>query len=331
VERPSTVLLTRRDVAALLTLDECIDAVEAAFARSARGQALPSGVLGVPARDGGFHVKAAGLQLERLYVAVKVNANFPGNPQRRGLPTIQGVIVLGDGETGVPLAVMDSIEITAIRTAAATAVAAKYLARADAAVATVCGCGAQGSYQLRALARVRPLRRAWAVDADGARAAAFARELTAALGIPVDVASDRPAAMRESDAVITCTPARQAYVHRDDVAPGSFVAAVGADSHDKQELHPELFVGTTIVVDSLEQCATIGDLHHALDAGVVTRGDVHGELADIVAGTKPGRRRDDEIVVFDSTGVALEDVAAAALVYEKAVRLGAGTAVAFGS
>src|SRR5215208_935563 len=133
VEPPSTVLLTRRDVAALLTLDECIEAVEAAFARSARGQALPSGVLGVPARGGGFHVKAAGLQLARLYV-------------------------------------MDSIEITAARTAAATAVAAKYLARGDAEVATVCGCGAQGSYQLRALARVRPLRRVWAVDADSSRA-----------------------------------------------------------------------------------------------------------------------------------------------------------------
>src|SRR5919107_4168320 len=117
MQRPTTLVLTQRDVAGLLGLDECIDAVEAAFALSARGQTLPSGVLGVPAAGGGFHIKAAGLRLGRLYVAVKVNANFPQNPAQRGLPTIQGVIVLGDGEAGAPLAIIDSIEIPAPRTA----------------------------------------------------------------------------------------------------------------------------------------------------------------------------------------------------------------------
>jgi len=327
MQRSGTRVLTRGDVANLLTLDDSIAAVERAFARSARGEALPSGVLGVPAHGGGFHIKAAGLRLDRLYVAVKVNANFPANPERRGLPTIQGVVVLSDGESGAPLALIDSIEITALRTAAATAVAAKYLARSDAAVVTVCGCGAQGAYQLRALARVRPLRRAWAVDADGARAAAFARELTATLGLPVEATGDLPRALHASDTVVACTPARTPYVRRADLAPGTFLAAVGADSHDKQELHPDVFVGSTVVVDSLEQCATIGDLHHALVAGVVTRDDVHADLAEVVAGAKAGRTREDEIVVFDSTGIALEDVAAAAVVYEKAVQLGAGTVV----
>ena len=327
MQRSGTRVLTRGDVANLLTLDDSIAAVERAFARSARGEALPSGVLGVPAHGGGFHIKAAGLRLDRLYVAVKVNANFPANPERRGLPTIQGVVVLSDGESGAPLALIDSIEITALRTAAATAVAAKYLARPDAAVVTVCGCGAQGAYQLRALARVRPLRRAWAVDADGARAAAFARELTATLGLPVEATGDLPRALHGSDMVVACTPARTPYVRRADLAPGTFLAAVGADSHDKQELHPDVFVGSTVVVDSLEQCATIGDLHHALVAGVVTRDDVHADLAEVVAGAKAGRTREDEIVVFDSTGIALEDVAAAAVVYEKAVQLGAGTVV----
>jgi alanine dehydrogenase len=160
-----TLLLTRGDVAALLTLDECIAAVEHAFALQAEGKALGPGVLGLHVPGGGFHVKAAGLRLSRFYVAAKLNANFPDNPAR-GLPTIQGVVVLSDGETGQPLALMDSMEITALRTGAATAVAARHLARPDARVATIIGCGRQGRIQLAALARVRKLERVYAVDRD---------------------------------------------------------------------------------------------------------------------------------------------------------------------
>ncbi|MGH7349157.1 MAG: ornithine cyclodeaminase family protein, partial [Candidatus Rokuibacteriota bacterium] len=173
-----TLLLTRRDVAALLTLDECIAAVEEAFALQGAGRALGPGVLGLHVPDGGFHVKAAGLRLSRLYVAVKLNANFPENGPRRGLPTIQGVVVLSDGETGRPLALMDSMEITVLRTGAATAVAARHLARADARVATIVGCGRQGRVQLAALTRVRSLERAHAVDADPAAARRFAEEMS---------------------------------------------------------------------------------------------------------------------------------------------------------
>jgi len=121
---PETLLLSRRDVADLLTLAECVAAVEEAFRQHARGRALPPAILGVPAEGGGFHVKAAGLRMGgRVYFAAKTNANFPGNPGRSGLPTIQGIVLLFDGENGVPLAVLDSIEITILRTGAATAAA----------------------------------------------------------------------------------------------------------------------------------------------------------------------------------------------------------------
>jgi ornithine cyclodeaminase/alanine dehydrogenase-like protein (mu-crystallin family) len=132
-----TLILTRGDVATLLTLDACIAAVERAFALQGESRALGPGILGLHVPDGGFHVKAAGLPLSRLYVAVKLNANFPANGPRRGLPTIQGVIALSDGESGRPLALMDSMEITALRTGAATAVAARHLARPDARTATI--------------------------------------------------------------------------------------------------------------------------------------------------------------------------------------------------
>jgi ornithine cyclodeaminase/alanine dehydrogenase-like protein (mu-crystallin family) len=123
---------------------------------------------------------------------------------------------------------------------------------------------------------------------------------------------------------ITCTPSRQPLFGVDAVAPGTFIAAAGADSEEKQELDPELLAASAVVVDHLEQCATIGELHHALDAGVMQRSDVRGELHEVLSGRRPGRLTDDEIVIFDSTGVALQDVAAAALVYERACDAGVG-------
>jgi len=322
-----TLLLTRGDVVELLTLDERIAAVEAGFRRQAEGGAVGPGVLGLPVPDGGFHIKAAGLRLARFYVAAKINANFPDNVARRGLPTIQGVVVLSDGETGLPLALIDSMEITALRTGAATAVAARYLARPEARVAIVVGCGRQGRIQLAALARVRPLERVHAVDADPGLAARFAREMSAQLGLDVRPAASAAEAAPGSDICVTCTPSRRPLLHRVDVTPGAFVAAVGADNEHKQELEPALMAAATIVVDSLEQCAAIGDLHHALASGAVSIGQVHAELSEVVAGRKPGRRSAEEITIFDSSGVAIEDAAAAAAVYEKAVAAGRGVTV----
>src|SRR6185436_3280324 len=152
-----TLILSRSDVHALLTLRDCIAAVEQAFALHADGKTLGPGVLGVPVPGGGFHVKAAGLVGARRYFAAKTNANFPENLKTFGRPTIQGTVVLFDARHGEPLAVMDSGSITALRTGAATAVAAKYLARPESRVATVVGCGVQGEIQLAAIAAVLPL------------------------------------------------------------------------------------------------------------------------------------------------------------------------------
>src|SRR5262245_2762075 len=204
-----TRILTRQDVQALLDWDECIAAVENAFRLHAEGRSLAPGVLGVPARNGGFHVKAAGLELGRSYFAAKTNGNFPDNPSRHGLPAIQGVVVLCDASDGRSLAVMDSGEVTVRRTAAATAVAAKRLARPDTDTVTICGCGTQGRAQLRALARVLPLVRAYASDMDAAAAEAFAAELSTELGLDVRVASDLSGALEHSGACVTCTPSRK--------------------------------------------------------------------------------------------------------------------------
>src|SRR5512133_2372865 len=152
---------------------DCIDAVEAAFVAAATGRTIPAGVLGNHVDGGGFHVKTAGLLGEPAYFAAKINANFPENPSRSGRPTIQGILVLYDATNGDPVAVMDSAEITRLRTAAATAVAAKYLSRSDASTVTVCGCGVQSAAQLEALCAVRSIARVFAYDVDQARARAF--------------------------------------------------------------------------------------------------------------------------------------------------------------
>ena len=324
-----TLLLTSRDVAALLTIEDCMAAVENAFKLYGEGKTEPPGILGVHAQDGGFHIKAGLLELSRSYFAAKVNANFPENAQRFGLPTIQGVVVLCDGENGYPLALMDSIEITIQRTGAATGVAAKYLARPDSKTVTICGCGNQGRISLRALTKVLPIEKAWAWDRDQAQVQTFANELAEELGIDIEVVGDLQAAVKQSDVCVTCTPSKHPFLKNDFVTPGTFIAAVGSDNPEKQELETVLLSGNKLVADVLEQCATIGELHHALDEGLISRENVYGELGEVVAGIKPGRTSNDEVIIFDSTGMALQDVVTAAAVYEKAMSAGLGRLIDF--
>lgn len=324
--RPNgTLILKRSEVASLLNLEECITAVEEAFRMNEKGESLAPGILETLTVEGGFHIKAAGLTLRgKNYYAAKVNANFPQNMSHWGLPTIQGVIALFDSESGYPLALLDSIEITVLRTGAATAVAAKYLARPDSRVATICGCGVQGRVQLKALAQVLRLERVYAYDQDETQSGTFVDEMSEELKTEVISFTDLPKAIRESDICATCTPSRQPFLMREHVGPGTFVAAVGADNPLKQEIDPALLGANKVVVDVLEQCAAIGDLHHAIAAGVMRKSDVHAELGAIVAGRAPGRMSADEIIIFDSTGTALQDVAAASLVYQKALGSGLG-------
>jgi ornithine cyclodeaminase/alanine dehydrogenase-like protein (mu-crystallin family) len=270
---------------------------------------------------GSFHVKAGFLRVEgKAYFAAKLNANFPANPGR-GLPTIQGAVLLSDAEDGAPLAIMDSTSITALRTAAASAVAARHLARRQCDTVLICGCGGQARAQLEALLCVREPRRVLVYDADVERAARFAR----AFGERAVVALDLAAAARASDIVITCTTASKYFLTRDMIRPGTFVAAVGADNENKQEIEPRLMAQSKVVTDLTEQARKIGDLHHAIDQGAMAVEAVHAQLGEVVAGRKPARQRDEEIIIFDSTGTGLQDVAAAIAAYHGATRQHVGT------
>jgi len=283
------IVLSHDDVVRFLSIDECIDAVERAFVAQAHGPAS----LSLHVDGGAFHVKAAAI--DRNFVA-KVNGNFFDNPSR-GLPRIRGTIVLADATNGEPLAVMDSAWITLLRTGAATAVAARHLARKDAKTLMVCGCGNQGRVTIDAIRRVRDIEQVFLYDTDRAAAERLDGQIV-----------DHP---RDADIVVTCTPSRTAFLS--DAKPGTFIAAVGADSREKQEIAPELLARSGVVVDDLEQCATFGDLRYAIDAGLMRREDVRATLGEVIR----GKKIDDDVIIFDSTGTALQDVAAATIVYEK--------------
>lgn len=319
-----TVLLTAGDIRALFSMRECIEAVEGAFRLYSEGKALRPEMIHVDARDGQFHIKAGGLELDESRFSVKINGDFLPNVERFGMPSLLGLIILCSGETGYPLAIMDSREITLVRTGAATAVAAKCLANPNSETVTICGCGAQGRIQLRALTQVLPIKKAFAFSRDQQKARSYAAEMSQELGIEVAVVDNLKHALERSDVCITCTRSTRFFILEEYIRPGTFVAAVGADAPSKQELDPMLLISNKVVVDLLGQCARAGELHHALDCGL-SQEDVYAELGDVVSGRKPGRCSTEEIIIFDSTGTSLQDVAAASAIYRKAVssRLGA--------
>ena len=319
-------LLSRGDVERVLDLSSCIDAVEGAL-RAAADHRAHSSILGLHARAGGLHGKAAYLEEDGgAWFVAKLNSNFPENPARFGLPTIQGVLALFDGSCGRLLALMDSAAITVIRTAAATGVAARHLARPAASSVTIIGCGVQAFAQVRAVTLVRPIRRVVAIDAVPAAADRLATRVRAELGIDATARAASRETPHETDIIVTCTSSRAPILGLRDVLPGTFIAAVGADSEHKSEIEPELMASADVVVDSLSQASTIGDLHHAIAAGVISANDVRGELGALLLAV-PIAHEARRTVIFDSTGVAVEDVAAALVAFRRAMETGLGLQV----
>ncbi len=309
------LLLTRSEVASLLDFAGYIPVVERAFRLHAEGASLEPALAHVSAPDGEFHIKAGGLE---CYFGLKVNGGFFQNQARFQMPNIQGLIVLSRADNGLPVAVMDSIEITIRRTGAASAVAAKYLARPDSAVLTLCGCGNQGRSQLRAILNVLPIRKVFVWSPFSEEMDRFAAAMSEQMRISVEPAHSLADALSRSDVCITCTPSKTPFLRREWIPQGMFIAAVGADSPDKQELDADLVANSKIVADLRTQCIAVGETHHAIAAGLMTTHGVHAEIGEIIAGRRPGRENDREVIIFDSTGTALQDVAAAAAVYERA-------------
>ncbi|MFI6535655.1 ornithine cyclodeaminase family protein [Nonomuraea sp. NPDC050547] len=304
------LMLTQSEVERLLAPADYIDLVQNAFADYALGRTLPSRLAHLDSPPGEFHIKASG---HGGVVGVKIGACFYDRPATLGQPSIVGVIALFDGGTGQPVLLLESATVTRLRTAAATAVAVRHLARPDAATLAVLGTGAQAASHVAAIRAVRDISRVlvWGRDPDKTARLAAAHDLTAA--------PSPGAAARAADVVVTLTPSTTPYLSLADVRPGSLVAAIGSDAPAKRELHADLLAGAALVTDVTHQCAEVGELHHRPDT------PVRAELGEVITGARPGRLSADEIIVFDSTGTAIQDVAAAEALYRAAVARAAGT------
>jgi len=318
------LILREADVRAALDMPSLIDAVERAFVAYSTGRAELPGVihLGVPESGGEVHVKAGHLHGEPFY-AVKVSSGF-APPSADGAPTADGLVMAFDARNGAPFAfLLDNGFISDARTGAAGGVAARHLAPSNVEVVAMIGTGAQARYQLDALSRVRGFGqvRVWGRNPDHARGCVD--ELASRPGLPerctFAVAPSVELAVEGADVVITCTASREPLVRAEWLSPGAHVTAVGSDGPDKQELDTEVLGrADVLVVDGRAQCARIGELHHALEAGAVASADHAAELGEVAAGAKPGRTSEDQLTVCDLTGLGVQDVAAAALVLARA-------------
>jgi ectoine utilization protein EutC len=327
MHRRQALILREPEIRALLDPRDCLQAVEAAFSAYARGQAeLPAVInLEVPDHRGEVHVKAGYLHAGPYY-AVKIASGFLDNIQL-GLPTSDGMVLVFDAVTGAVAALLfDNGYITDLRTGVAGALAAKHLARATVETVAVVGSGAQARYQIRSLALVRKLGevRVWGRNQE--KAAACIEDLSrGAADVRFVLASSVREAVKGADVVMTVTAAREPLVQADWIAQGALVIAVGSDGPDKQELAVEVLArADRIVADSLPQCLRLGEIHHAVEKGAISKDKVTAELGQITAGLKPGRTSDDEIIVCDLTGVGVQDIAAASLVLERALQDGKG-------
>jgi alanine dehydrogenase len=175
------------------------------------------------------------------------------------------------------------------------------------------------------LKQVLPLQKVYAFDVNTTVAEKFASEMKDRTAMSIDVIQEPAEGTRKSDVIVTCTTSRKFFLRKEDVPQGTFVAGVGADSHDKQELDPQLLISNKVVADILDQAASIGDIHHAIKEGLISKSEIYGELGEIVSGMKSGRISKEEITILDSTGTAIQDVAAAACIYERARDRGIGT------
>jgi ectoine utilization protein EutC len=326
---PRMTILTEVDLRRLVPLDlEAVSCVEDAFlALATKPVAMPPILrLDIPEHRGEVDVKTAYVPGLDSF-AIKISPGFFGNPAI-GLPSVNGMMVLLSARTGLVEALMlDNGYLTDVRTAAAGAVAAKHLARPDARIAAILGAGVQAQLQLEAMALVRPIEaaRLWARRFDQAQATAAA--LRSRLGIAVEAVERPEAAVAGADIIVTTTPSTTPILRAEWLQPGQHVTAMGSDAEHKNELAPELLArAEPYVADSLVQVRRLGELHHAIAAGIVAADARFPELGAVIAGQAPGRRSDAAITVCDLTGTGVQDTAIATFALARARASGLGTA-----
>lgn len=309
-----TLLLDPDDVTASTEMGEVIDAVEAAFGAYARGttQMPAKSYIDLQQYNGDFRSMPAYIETDEWEAAgIKWVNSHADNPAKHDLPAVMGTMIYSDPETAFPLALLDGTGLTMLRTGAAAAVATRYLAPEDATSLGLVGAGIQAYTQLEAIAKVRDIREVVVADLSDEAIAAFIDEF----GDQFDVREGTITEAAHCDIVSTTTPVREPIVA--DVGENTHINAMGADAPGKHEIYDDVLDAATIVIDDYDQCTHSGEINVPWSAGRLDDDDLHGELGDVVTGRIEGRT-DDGVTVFDSTGLAIQDVAASRVIYEHA-------------
>ena len=326
------LFLTEKDVTQLLEIDEVLKAVELAFKEKGlrRVQMPPKQYLLFNKYDGDLRIMPAYLEKPNIS-AVKIVTAHPNNPANYRFPTVIATVILFDTTNNRPLSFMGGCWLTALRTGAAGGVAAKHLARADSKVVGMVGAGVQSRTQVLFLNKaLKDLEEVRVTDIMRASREDFAEEMTEKLGITVKAVNSVKKAVRGADVVITTTPSREPLVMGEWIGKGTHINAIGADAPGKRELDPQILQSAKIVIDDWEQASQSGEINVPLALGMITKETVWGELGEIVDGSKSGRTSPDEITVFDSTGLAIQDAVTADLAYKKALAKNLGQFIDFG-
>ncbi|MDP2423076.1 MAG: alanine dehydrogenase [Bacteroidales bacterium] len=310
-----------KQIIPLSQIDKVVKCVESAFLKHGKGEVdMPPKTYLFFKKDKGDLRIMPSFSEELGMAGTKIVNVHPDNP-KNNLPTVGAVIVLNDAKTGIPIAFMDGTYITGVRTGAAGAVASKYLAKKDAKTLGVIGAGQQAIFQIAATACTIKLQDILVYDVNEKSIELLSVELEK-IGIKI-----RKAGLEEvskQDILTTTTPSRDPIVKNEWVMPGMHINAVGADAEGKEELDPTIYKRAKIVVDDWIQASHSGEINVPVAKGMITKSDIYGSLGEIVAGIKIGRENNEEITVFDSTGLGIQDLFTAVMVYEEALKRGAG-------
>ena len=319
-----SLVLTASEVMRVLDMDLALAAAREAFRAYGEGRVNMPPKAYLTLAHGDFRAMYGELFLPQDHICGLKWVNVhPGNPAQ-GLLTVMAKILLNDPETGLEFADLDGTHITDYRTGAAGGVAAQYLARSDATRMGVVGAGAQARTQVAAILKVRPIQDIVVFDRHREHSQALADELVMHFGVRARAASEVAEAVTDRDIVVTTTPSRTPVVKPEWVSAGTHINAIGADAAGKQELDPAILTGAKVVVDDWAQASHSGEINVALGRGELVPEGVYGCLGDIVAEKKPGRVAPEEITVFDSTGLIIQDLALGLAVYKRARERGLG-------
>ena len=326
------LLLDRQTIQSLLDMDKMIGILEQAFGELASGSAVMPQRTAVadPSVNGWYAFMPA--QLKSMgALGVKSVTVYKDNPSTHGLPATLATIVLMDSQTGQTLAVMDGGYITAMRTGAVTGLATKYLARTDAKTAGVMGSGVQARTQLWGMASGADIEKALVFSLEPPEAQkAFAEEAADMLGIPVDLAESGEDIVRGVDVLSLATTATTPIIDSDWIQPGLHINGIGSHAVGVREIDTKTMVMSKLVCDNVDAClAEAGDVQIPIEEGAMTAGDIYGEIGELITGSKPGRESDEEVTIFKSVGLSIQDISAAHYVYQRALEEGAGTEFAF--